>query len=478
MTATTYLRITCQAAAVALLLLLAPGCDVLDQESPAALTPEETFSTPDRIEKAAISMYDALQNPEFLGGRALIYSDVRSDDTDPSPYFNTIATSSALANDIQVTNGWTGGYRTIYAANFFLQNFEPNAGIVSQELAAQYRGEAKFIRALTMFHLVNLFAQPYNFTPDASHLGIPIQLTAPDAVSAYDPSQRLARSSVRDVYAQIISDLNDAASGLPTDYDDPEYADVARATKGAAQALLSRVYLYQANYTQAAALAGTVISSGRYQLNPSPATTFAPPYNTPESIFSVAMNTSDNPNTNNAIGQHYSPTGRGDITISPYVAIPPSVFPADDERRTTLVRVSSNIPYTGKYQTVGDWVPIVRYPEVLLNRAEALARTTGRTQEAVDLLNQVRNRSKGASTPSYTLAGFADAPALINAILLERRLELAFEGHRYYDLLRTRQAIPAHGTIPSIPYGDNRLVLPIPQVDLQNNPNLAQNPGY
>ena len=466
-----------KATAVALL-LLASGCDVLNQDPPASLTPEETFSTPDRIDKAAIGMYDALQNPEFLGGRALIYSDVRSDDTDPSPYFNTVATSTALANDIQVTNVWTGGYRTIYGANFFLQNFEPNAGQVAPELAAQYRGEAKFIRALTMFHLVNLFAQPYNFTTDASHLGIPIQLTAPDAASAYSEAQRLARSSVRDVYAQIISDLTDAISGLPSSYEDAEFSNVARATKGAAQALLSRVYLYQGNYAQTAALAGTVISSGAYSLNPDPATTFAPPYNTAESIFSVAMNTSDNPNTNNAIGQHYSPGGRGDITISPYVAIPASLFPADDKRRTNLVRVSSNIPYTGKYQAVGDWVPIVRYPEVLLNRAEALARTTGLNQESVTLLNEVRNRSKGATTPAYTLAGFATAQALIDAILLERRLELAFEGHRYYDLLRTRQTIPAHGTIGAIPYGDNRIVLPIPQVDLQNNPNLVQNPGY
>ncbi|OUJ74693.1 RagB/SusD family nutrient uptake outer membrane protein [Hymenobacter crusticola] len=464
--------------AAALLLLLTLGCDVLNQEPPASLTPEETFSTPDRIEKAALGMYDALQNPEFLGGRALIYSDVRSDDTDPSPYFNPIASFSALANDIQITNGWTGGYRTIYAANFFLQNFEPNAGLVSAELGAQYRGEAKFIRALTMFHLVNLFAQPYNFTPDASHLGIPIQLTAPNAASAYEASQRLSRSSVRDVYTQIVSDLTDAVNGLPSSYDDPDFANVARATKGAAQALLSRVYLYQGNYAQAATLASSVIGSGLYALNPDPATTFLPPYNTPESIFSVAMNTSDNPNTNNAIGQHYSPTGRGDITISPYVAIPTSQFPTDDKRRTNLVTVSSNIPYTGKYKTTGDWVPIVRYPEVLLNRAEALAKTTGRTQEAVDLLNQVRNRSKGAGTPAYTLGSFTDAPALINAILLERRLELAFEGHRYYDLLRNRLPIPAHSTTPTIPYGDNRVVLPIPQVDLQNNPNLAQNPGY
>ncbi|GGF18098.1 RagB/SusD family nutrient uptake outer membrane protein [Hymenobacter cavernae] len=465
-------------AAAALVLLLTLGCDVLNQEPPASLTPQETFSTPDRIEKAALGMYDALQNPEFLGGRALIYSDVRSDDTDPSPYFNTIASSTALANDIQITNGWTGGYRTIYGANFFLQNFEPNAGLVAPELAAQYRGEARFIRALAMFHLVNLFAQPYNFTADASHLGIPIQLTAPDAASAYEASQRLSRSSVRDIYAQIISDLTEAANGLPATYDDPEFSNVARATKSAAQALLSRVYLYQGNYAQAATLASTVISSGNYTLNPDPATTFAPPYNTPESIFSVAMNTSDNPNTNNAIGQHYSPSGRGDITISPYVAIPTSLFPADDKRRTNLVTVSSNIPYTAKYKAVGDWVPIVRYPEVLLNRAEALARTNGLNQESVDLLNQVRNRSKGAGTPAYTLAGFADAPALINAILLERRLELAFEGHRYYDLLRNRLPIPAHGTIPTIPYGDNRVVLPIPQVDLQNNPNLVQNPGY
>ncbi|MBC6988788.1 RagB/SusD family nutrient uptake outer membrane protein [Hymenobacter sp. BT491] len=467
-----------KAAVAALLLATAPSCEVLDQDPPSSLTPEEAFSTPERIDKAAIGMYDALQNPEFLGGRALIYSDVRSDDTDPSPYFNTIATFSPQANDIQTTNGWTGGYRTIYGANFFLQNFEPNASKVTPALAAQYVGEAKFIRALTLFTLVNLYAQPYNFTADASHPGVPIQLTAPDAASAYDAAQQLPRASVRDVYTQVIADLTDAAAKLPTDYDDPDYSNIARATKGAAQALLSRVYLYKGDYASAATAANAVITSGLYHLNADPATTFAPPYNTAESIFSVANNISDNPNTNNAIGQHYGPTGRGDITIGPYVAIPTTLFPANDKRRTELVTLSGGIPYTAKFASIGDWVPIARYPEVLLTRAEALARTTGVTQEAVTLLNQVRDRSKGAGTPSYTVGSFAAANALITSILLERRLELAFEGHRYYDLLRTRQGVPARGTAPAVPYGDNKLVLPIPQVDLQNNPNLQQNPGY
>lgn len=466
----------------ALFLATTSSCDkVLDQEPPAAFTTEEGYSTPARIASSALGMYDGLQNAEFLGGRALIYSDVRSDDTDPAAYFGTISNSTYLAGDATVQLAWQGGYRTIYAVNFFLQQLQAHPGIAPADLEAQYTGEGKYIRALTMFHLVNLFAQPYNYTAGASHLGIPIQLVAPDANSAFETGQNLSRATVAEVYTQIETDLNDAINNLPETYT-TNFNKTGRATKDAARALLSRVALYKGDYSGAGRLAGEVITGGRHALNPSPLTPFRT-FSTSESIFSVAMNSADNPNTNNAIGQHYGATGaRSDITITPYINIPTSQFPATDLRRTLLTTrsASNNQYYTLKFGGIAgaasaDWVPISRYPEVLLNRAESLVRTTNTVNaDAFALLNQVRGRS----TTPYAVGTFTTPDQLLNAILLERRLELAFEGHRLYDLLRNKQGVPARGSAAAQPYGSQKLVLPIPLREIQQNPNLVQNEGY
>lgn len=480
------------------LLTTLPACDVLDQEVPTAFNdPTEAFSTPTRIEQSMIGVYNDLQQQEFLGGRALIYNDVRGGDTDAAAYFTSVATYSQLSTDGYALNSWFGGYRTIFSANSFLQTMQGVNGVVTDATKAKYLGEAKFIRALTYFHLVNLFAQPYNFTADAAHPGVVLQLTAPTtATAAFDPTQRLPRATVKQIYDQMILDLTEAITALPVSTGTTSSTtgvNISRATKGAAQALLSRIYLYKGDYANAATQAAAVITSGKYALNADPLTSFftsisstgavtasTANYVTPESIFSVAMNSADNPNTNNAIGQHYGATRRADITITPFASLPTSVFPTDDKRRRQIFTATNGRIFTAKFALVDNWVPMARYPEVLLNRAEALVRQPGGavTQEAVDLLNQVRNRSKGAAQASYTLASFASTQAFVDAVLQERRLELAFEGHRLYDLLRNRQGVPAHNGLQAIPYGDPRLVFPIPAQEVRINTNLVQNPGY
>ena len=464
-------------------LLLAPvaGCDVLTQVPPAALSDAEAYATPDRISKSAVGMYDQLQNLEFLGGRALIYGDIRSDDTNPAGFFGNVPVFQQLANDAFASNSWTGGYRTLYGVNYFQQQLAKYPGVTTTALETQYVGEAKFIRALVYFHLVNLFAQPYNFTADASHLGVPIQLTAPDGATAFGDSQNLTRSSVRDVYAQIEKDLNDAITALPETYS-TAFERTGRATKDAARTLLSRVYLYKGQYADAAAMANNVISGGRHTLQSLPNAPFQLAARTTETIFSVNMNSADNPNTNNAIGQHYGSTKRADIIVTPYARIDSTQFRSKDRRRTLLLTpttypatTSVNV-FTTKYPNGPfDDVMIARYSEVLLNRAEGLAQSaTGISADAITLLNQVRSRSVPniAAYPAYTAASFASKQALVDAILFERRLELAFEGHRYYDLMRYKR------NSSRITYGDQKAVFPIPLVDVQQNPNLVQNPGY
>jgi hypothetical protein len=440
----------------------------LFQDPKTSLSPEAVFSSPDRIEKAAIGMYDQLQNINFFGGRVLIYVDIRGTDVNPPAYFNPLPQFVTVTSSEAVYTGpaWQGAYRSIGEVNLFLKNLASASGVSAAKIG-QYNGEGEFIRALNYFYLVNMWAQPYKFTAGATHLGVPLVLTSSDA--PFDSSNQLPRSTVAAVYAQIEKDLLDAEAKLPANYGDPGFSNVARATKGAAQALLARVYLYEQKYTEASTYADKVIAGG-YILNPDPLTPFRT-YTTKESIFSVAMNGADNPNTNNALGQHYNPDQRGDIQVSTgYVSL---MDTTNDLRYKNMIVQQGGAFWTGKYVGVADWVPVLRYSETLLIKAEALANLAGGVDaNAVTLVNQVRSRSHAAAIAPATKTD------LINAILTERRIELAFEGQGEFDYLRTGRGIPAHSVITAQAYGSDYVILPIPKYDTDKNPNLVQNPGY
>ena len=446
----------------------------LFQEPVNSLSPASAFATPDRAEKASVGMYDQLQNLNFFGGRVLIYVDVRGTDVNPPSYFNPLPQFVTVTSSETYTSGaWAGAYRTIGEANLFLGNISITTGISAAKLN-QYTGEAKFIRSLCYFYLVNMFAQPYAFTAGATHPGVPLVLTSSSA--PFDASNQIPRSSVAAVYNQIEADLLDAETKLPLNYGDPTFSDVARATKGAARALLARLYLYKGDYTKANAYTDKIITSpapDNYILNTDPLTPFRT-YTTRESIFSVAMNGADNPNTNNALGQHYNPTKRGDIQVSPdYIAL--MDITKDLRYKNLILPPTGGVYYTNKYVNTNDWVPVLRYSEQLLIKAEALANlAAGTTADptAILLVNQVRARSLATPVAPATKAD------LITAILTERRIELAFEGQGEFDYLRTGRGIPAHSIVTAQAYGSNYVILPIPKYDTDKNPNLAQNPGY
>ncbi|MBV4359143.1 RagB/SusD family nutrient uptake outer membrane protein [Pinibacter aurantiacus] len=442
----------------------------------AYITPDAAFSSPDKIEKSAVGMYDALQNLNFLCGRVLIYADQRGIDESPNSYFNNVGFLPNLtASDATASLSWRDGYNTIYVANNFLQNFQSKTDMVTADKANQYVGEAKFIRALCYTYLVNLWAQPYNKTwnnTDTTTLGVPLVLTA--SADPFAASNQVPRAKVVDVYSQIEADLLEAKDKLPAPSSDA-FTRVARANKTSALALLSRIYLYEGKWQKASDYADSVMSySSILKLNSSPELTFQSPYTSGESIFSVAMNGADNPNTNNSLGQHYGSHSRGDINVSgDYVALMDTLH---DARYKKLIESYKGLFWTKKYPGITtDFVPVIRYAEVLLTKAEALARlnTAAADASALGFLNQVRLRSNStlpvvAATPS----------ALVDSIVAERRIELAFEGHGIIEFQRTGRALPAHYGIPATPWASQKSVMPIPDYDRQKNPNLAQNPGY
>jgi hypothetical protein len=260
--------------------------------------------------------------------------------------------------------------------------------------------------------------------------------------------------------------------------------------------------------------ANVPFTGGGYSLGPGVDTPWAN-NNSTESIFGMEMSAVDNLNTNSALARMLgSPSvgARGEYAISPIIWNQ-SFWHADDLRRTLLTRNNGIRHFTHKFRDYVNWTdtsPIIRYAEVILNRAEAEARISGVTTKALDLLNAVRNRAIPTSATTmvpFQLADFANGNALIQAILNERRIELLAEGHRWSDIHRlatdpvfstggipakmSASAVasinvyspgnpPTNFLVQAIPYSDHRFLWPLPQSEIARNPTLAQqqNPGY
>ena len=470
------------------------ACDVLDQEFYEGRGAEVVFTNPEDIRLARIGLYDWMQHQEFLGGRAQMYVDVRSMDTNPSTWFGAISTMSGLTSaNAMVTAAWTTAYQTIGAMNHFIENMERvTSDILPEAERRQFIAEARFLRAVTYFYVLNLWGQKY--VADGTGLGVPLVLRSFDAVSAFLPEEaHIPRATIAEVYAQIEKDLREAIPHLLVTHP-TAWRTRALATRGAAYAFLSRVYLYQRKWDDVIRVANSPYMA-RFSLDadfrlifPIGTSAANAPVNSNEVIFFIAHDFGDNPNTNHALGQHYGRTRRADITISAnYVAL----LEPEDRRRTILLETNpaGTTFFTTKFPNGADgWAPVIRYAEVLLNRAEALAQTfvnvgDANFNEALAIVNQIRARA-GASV--IDAASVIPVPTtreeLIDLILEERRRELAFEGHGSFDLFRNGRGIPAGrggAAVPAMPFPNNMFALPIPHADVSKAPDvLIQNPGF
>jgi hypothetical protein len=287
------------------------------------------------------------------------------------------------------------------------------------------------------------------------------------------------------VHIQIRKDLEEAFADLPVTY--PGVDARGRATKGAASGLLSRLHLYRGEWAEAASRANEVITAA-------PTYVLASDYafydaNTAEDVFTIQMTTTDNSRTGSGgLASYHRPAaqgGRGDAPFSTELVQAYLQEPGDRRLALSDSAIASDGPrrrFTLKYfdaKTNADNTPIIRVTEMYLNRAEALAEVNGVNQVSLDLMNALRKR---AGLPEWTLLTFLTKEAFVAAILNERRKELAFEGHRRMDLLRRGQPLRSTGATAAIsrPCVDPKVILPIPQREIDINPGLKgqQNPGY
>lgn len=453
-------------------LVVSCGESFLDLSPQQAVSDQEALTNINDYESSVTGIYNDLQSPDYYGRYFFVIPDVMADDVKQNSQANRAkdyAEHEANVADRDARAMWTLMYRAINAANAII-----NADItVPASVKAQQDhivGEAKALRGLIYFDLVRLYAQHYTFTGDAGHPGVPLVL-------AFDPENKPARNTVKQVYDQIISDMTE---GIALMKETSRTGNSNTLSALSAKALLARVYQYKDDWSNAEKLATEVINSGKYSLesNASYANLWLLD-NRPEHIFSVSMTEADNPSSN-ALGNMYLARGFGDYLPSNDVV---GLYPTGDARlqvfKVDPLLSGNYAPYRmEKYADTRGWddIKVIRLAELFLIRAEARAAIGTNIQGAQADLDRIKQRGLPSAAPTS-----ATGEALKTAIRTERRLELCFEGQRLWDLMRYKQDIVRNqctANICTIKYGSDTVVLPIPQYELDANPNMEPNPGY
>jgi len=447
-------------------------------ENKLALTPEQDlteetiFSSPSTARSAVLGIYSTAQTLEFYGAMPQMIEEYMGDNVEfvgSFPTLQELRDFTTVSTNANVSGIWQVHYQVITRANKVIANVGSVSGLSDAE-KNQFVGEAKFLRALAYLQLVNMYAQPFQVST-GTNLGVPLVIDDFTGTLSFP-----ARATVNQVHDQIKKDLTEAAAALPASY--ATGVDTrGRATKGAANALLSRLYLYREEWANTITAARAAIT-GPY--------TRATDYsfydkNTAEDVFTIQNSATDNGRTGSGgWASFYTPAplgGRGDAPFSANLMAAYSAEPLDKRyllKRTGTAADALSRTFTSKFPDAvnnADNSPVIRITEVYLNLAEALAQANALPNaEAIDILNWFRNRAGLGIIVPVTKA------ALIDAILLERRKELAFEGFRRMDMLRYKQNLRANN--PLAAYGGQKTILPIPQRELDNNKSLQPNPGF
>jgi hypothetical protein len=476
------------------------GCkDFLVETPQQSLELGQVITSGEGLRGLVTGMYDAIQSATIAGGNYNVIPEIMADNVVWTGSFTTYADfhqHRMTADNGNTVGWWTDSYRAINLANLVLEAVDQITDpTITDAQKNIWRGDAYFIRGMLYFELARVYAKPWNFSAGNTHPAVPIR-TKPVKSSA--DFENLPRNTMAEVFTQAENDFKQAVTLLPNE----RLRADRRATRFAALGYLMRMEMVKRNYTAAADYAQQIMAGG-FTLTATPAGPFQTKFST-ESIFEIAHLPTDNPGVNAGQNAFYAPTangGRGDIKISAsYVtALNQIITPAQrtavtaaggtiqDLRVTQLLNGTvANTSATLKFvnPTRDNNVLNLRYADVLLTRAEALAEQAANLaavpQEVYNLLNQVRNRSLrvtgGTATNAmieYRPTSFSTKQELIDAILLERRVELAFEGDRFYTL--HRRGIAIRGLLPP---SDNRITFPIPQQEMDANPRMVQNPGY
>jgi hypothetical protein len=435
----------------------------LDIKPQASLDESLVLTTDQNVRGALLGAYDGLSGynatvpgsvGDLWGGGLFLYSELLGINGEISwvGTFNEgreIAGKNILVNNGFVENEWTGGYYTINICNNILSALD----VVDAADRSQIEGEALFIRGSVFFELVRHFALPYSAGSTNTNLGVPIVTKPTRGISEED---KVSRNTIEQVYQQVVNDLTKAESQLPE-------TNGNYATNTAAAAILSRVYLAMGDYAKARDAANRVIESELYSLTATYEEAFNNASNSTEDIFAMQVNAQDG--DNNMITYWSIPEfgGRdGDVQIEQKHL---DLYEANDDR-LNLFYEGAGATRSGKWKHQFTNVFVVRLAEMYLTRAEANFRLgTAVGDSPLDDVNLIRER--------VNLDPLDPGDLTLDAILLERKLELAFEGSAIHDIKRLKGT-----TADGFSFDADELVFPIPFREIAVNKNLKQNNGY
>lgn len=435
--------------------LLLWSCDsILDTEPQQSISEDLALTNSSNVQAVLIGAYDELGDSDLYGGQMLMNPDLLADEGDviwsgtfEQPrqiYLKTIRVDNS---DIAAT--WLDSYQVINIVNNVLSAID----IVEASEQDRVQGEALYIRGSLYFELARVFGKAWNDGDPSQNPAVPLIL---EPTREINTESEVPRNTVAEVYEQAINDLTLAKSLLPLT--NGQYA-----SSYAASAMLSRIYLQQADYDNAATEASRVIESGAYTL----VSNFADAFNnsnqnTSEDIFAMQVTSQDGTNSLNTFYASQTEGGRGDIEIQQQHL---DKYEAGDDR-LNLFYTDGEGTRTGKWMNQYGNINVIRLSEMYLTRAESNQRLgsgnyVGPNTPGEDL-SIIRNRVNLGDNLSPTLQDILD----------ERELELAFEGHSLHDKKRLEQDVQSYA------WDSNSLVYPVPLREINANPNLTQNPGY
>ena len=440
------------------------SCQQLLEPKPVTLLVDDlVLNEPNDVQPVRIGLYSSFRN---MASPNIIAGDFTADYIQANGTFTDyieLATKRITANNGAVDALWGSIYGTVYVANFIMERLPTISG-VPEATQKQVLAEARFMRGWA------------NFIGTQTYGDIPKVTTANQAANT-----NIARTPKAEILASVLADYQAALTDLPdvTSASTNATTNAAYLNKVNCRAAMARYYLYQKNWAQAEALATQVIGSGVYALMPNYSDIVTKDFPA-ESILEVGYNLTDDPGTS-SFGLNNLFVGRREVIPSNQLVAALISNEAGTRSQTITFnaqqqRGSDNGWTVRKYGTASEDnnnIVYMRLAEMYLIRAEARAqqnKLTGASGAVADL-NVLRTRAKA---PAVALTAQGD---ILLAVERERVYELAFEGQRWYDLVRTGRAQAVMSAFS--PNWDSHLeVWPIPQREIQQNKALTQNPGY
>lgn len=439
---------------ISLLSLFITGCDKkLDLLPRQSVAEEVALNSDANVKKVLNGAYDAISDGDLYGGNLLLFSEllgangeIRWEGTFNQPremWLKAILTTNSFVRDT-----WLEAYDVINICN----NILGAINVVNAADQNRVKGEALFLRSAMYFELVKLFAKPYSAGSVTTNKGLPIILTPTRGI---DQSSYVARSSVEQTYTQILADLIEAENLLPT-------TNTVYATKSVAAGMLSRVYLQMERYADARDAANRAITNATGKSLPGTYTAvFNNTANSTEDLFAMQVSAQDGANNMHLYWSIPTYGGRdGDVSID---ATHTALYSPGDARLAFFYTGAGELR-SGKWRLQYRVLPIMRLSEMYLTRAEANFRM-GTTVGATPLQDVNRTHVRAGLT--------AFVAVTLDDILLERKLELAHEGHAIHDRKRLKL------TTDGFAYNADKIVFPIPQREVDASRNIIeQNSGY